>query len=71
MRVFQRRPPAAADLNAPPGGAYHDFVASQVEPMGRWGTPDEVAASALFLAADESSFVTGSSLAVDGGLLAR
>jgi NAD(P)-dependent dehydrogenase (short-subunit alcohol dehydrogenase family) len=63
--------PAAADPSRPPSGAYHDFVASQVEPIGRWGTPEEVAQSALFLAADESSFVTGSSLPVDGGLLAR
>ena len=55
----------------PPASEYHAFVANQVEPMGRWGTPEEVAASALFLAADESSFVTGSTLAVDGGLLAR
>ncbi len=63
--------PAAADPSGAPSGEYAAFVASQVEPIGRWGTPEEVAASALFLAADESSFVTGSTLAVDGGLLAR
>jgi NAD(P)-dependent dehydrogenase (short-subunit alcohol dehydrogenase family) len=63
--------PAAADPAQPPTSEYHAFVASQVEPVGRWGTPEEVAQSALFLAADESSFVTGSTLAVDGGLLAR
>ena len=40
-------------------------------PLKRSGTPEEIAQTALFLAADESSFVTGSSLAVDGGLLAR
>jgi NAD(P)-dependent dehydrogenase (short-subunit alcohol dehydrogenase family) len=61
----------AADPTGPPGGDYYSFVANVVEPMGRWGTAEEVAATALFLAADESSFVTGSSLAVDGGLLAR
>ena len=39
-------------------------------PLGRLGRPEEVAAAALFLAADESSFVTGVDLAVDGGYLA-
>ncbi len=63
--------PLAADPTRAPGGDYYTFVANVVEPMGRWGTPEEVAAAALFLAADEAAFVTGSSLAVDGGLLAR
>ena len=40
-------------------------------PLGRFGTPEEVAAVALFLASDESSFVTGSSYVVDGGWTAR
>jgi NAD(P)-dependent dehydrogenase (short-subunit alcohol dehydrogenase family) len=37
------------------------------QPMRRWGLPSELAAAALFLASDESSFVTGAALAVDGG----
>ena len=36
-------------------------------PMGRMGEPDEVAKAALYLASDDSSFVTGTELFVDGG----
>ncbi|WP_311970261.1 SDR family oxidoreductase [Pseudomonas baltica] len=41
-------------------------MATQV-PLGRIGQPEEVAAAALFLASDESSFMTGSEMFVDGG----
>lgn len=40
-------------------------------PMHRWGTADEIAQAALFLASDASSFMTGQSLIVDGGLSAN
>ncbi len=43
-----------------------DFIDRQ--PMGRLGTPAEVAALALFLASDEASFITGQAHLVDGGM---
>lgn len=42
-----------------------------LEPVGRMGTPEEVAAMALYLASDESAFVTGAALPIDGGFVAR
>jgi NAD(P)-dependent dehydrogenase (short-subunit alcohol dehydrogenase family) len=39
-------------------------------PIGRFGRPEEIARAALFLASDDASFVTGSSLVVDGGITA-
>jgi 2-keto-3-deoxy-L-fuconate dehydrogenase len=42
------------------------FVARQ--PMGRLGTPDEIAALCVYLASDESAFMTGSVLTIDGGM---
>ena len=43
-----------------------DYLASQV-PLGRLGTPDEIAKAAVFLASDDASFITGIELFVDGG----
>ncbi len=56
--------------NAPPGIDPDEFlamVASSV-PMGRNADPTEQAAVALFLASNQSSFITGSELLVDGGI---
>lgn len=39
------------------------------QPIGRMGTPEEVAALALYLCSDEASFITGSDYALDGGFL--
>src|SRR5438874_4179935 len=40
-------------------------------PVGRMGTPDEIAAAVAFLASDDARYITGQTLAVDGGLLAQ
>jgi NAD(P)-dependent dehydrogenase (short-subunit alcohol dehydrogenase family) len=50
------------------GESLDDLRARQ--PMGRLGTPEEVAEAVVYLASDASSFVTGSALVVDGGLTA-
>jgi len=42
---------------------------SKTQPLGRMGKPEEVAHLALYLAADESSFITGSSMPIDGGFV--
>ena len=44
-----------------------DYLASQV-PLGRVGQPDEIARVAVFLASDDSSFINGAELFVDGGM---
>lgn len=48
----------------------NEFVVSMT-PMGRPGRPEEIAAGAVFLASDESSFMTGAELVIDGGYLAQ
>jgi len=40
---------------------------SNAVPLGRLGTPDEIASAVVFLASDDSRFITGTELFVDGG----
>ena len=50
------------------GQKWEDYLATCANrPLGRIGTVDEIAKAALFLASDESSFMTGATLVVDGG----
>ena len=59
----------AYDRLAQSGPAGQQMLASIMNrvPMGRFGTPDEIARAAVFLASDDSTFVTGTELFVDGG----
>ena len=50
--------------------AYEDWAGEKVKkviPLGRWQTPDDVAAAAIFLASDRARNITGQTLNVDGG----
>jgi len=68
LRVFVARP----DQQSTQGMDKEELVLKRggQTPMDRPGKPDEIANAALFLLSDEASFVTGASLAVDGGATA-
>jgi 2-keto-3-deoxy-L-fuconate dehydrogenase len=54
-----------AALGGDPDAAWQSFIARQ--PMGRLGEAEEIAALAVYLASDESAFVTGTTQIIDGG----
>jgi NAD(P)-dependent dehydrogenase (short-subunit alcohol dehydrogenase family) len=56
---------ARIDQYPDPEKAYREMAATQA--VGRMGTPEEIAASVLYLASDEAAFVTGTALVIDGG----
>ena len=55
------------DMTAALGESAHSAMLTQI-PLGRLGTADEVAAAVCFLASDESAYITGHVLAVNGGM---
>ncbi len=64
---------AEARLKQNPSMTLKDSYSAGISqtPLGRLGTAEEVAKTILFLSSDDSSFMTGSSLVVDGGLTAQ
>jgi NAD(P)-dependent dehydrogenase (short-subunit alcohol dehydrogenase family) len=65
--AFIRTPMTGGDTLEPERAARM----AAVQPVGRMGTPEEVAAAVLWLCSDESSFVTGLALPLDGGYTAK
>jgi len=63
-------------VDSPMTRAHHDVPGINEErvgktPLGRMGQPEDIAAGILYLASEESSFVTGSELVIDGGMTAQ
>ena len=63
-------------VDSPMTRAHHDDPNIQEErvakmPLGRMGQPEDIASGILYLASDESSFVTGAELVIDGGMTAQ
>ena len=60
------RPAVQTRPGLDPAAAARAF--EEMIPLGRHATPEEIAQLALFLAGDESRFITGATIAVDGGM---
>ena len=58
----------ATDMTGQMDDKAKDLLISQI-PLGRIGSPDDIAATALFLASDEAGYITGQTITVDGGMV--
>jgi NAD(P)-dependent dehydrogenase (short-subunit alcohol dehydrogenase family) len=58
-------------LDATPDPRAERAALTARQPMGRLGSPEEIAKAALYLASDDAAFITGSALVIDGGLTAQ
>ena len=61
-------PLALDELTSPAGEAYQRMIKASA--AGRIGTPDEVGATAAFLMGRDGTFITGTDLLIDGGVIA-
>lgn len=64
-------PMVANYVNAAPDPAAAKKALETLHPVGRMGEPDDIAYGVLYLAADESKFITGAELVIDGGYTAQ
>jgi len=63
--------PGAADQPAGANAPNLDQLSEQVVPIGKKGLPEDIAQGVLYLASDDSRYVTGSELVIDGGMSTR
>jgi len=65
---LHRNPPDSNELLGSETGRQRKKMISNSVPLGRFGTPEEIAKAVVFLASDHSRYITGTELFVDGGV---